>query len=194
MGSLTWRTEYLSLNILFYIVRDIATEEVLCPMSTPTTISRRNVMLYDHNLYRSRVAQGYPVHVGRKEQPVGSNIYKVRWSCDLEKLAYLAVKDCSTRKVDVPNYGQNYELVSLFSFEALNDYTVENPYSAALNKWVAPMAYKTFNNAEVTFVGDNDLRPFANISDEFTHGRSRLERVFSDLVFAICAREFKMLL
>ncbi|EPB71833.1 SCP-like protein [Ancylostoma ceylanicum] len=134
-------------------------EDQLCPLEKATSIVRRNLMLYDHNLYRSRIAQGLAIHSGSTPLPRGSNFHKVEWSCELEELASVAVRGCPTKRTPNDTYGQNYEF-----FETEDTFDLENPYPLALERWVSPIMSRHFGNDAVTFNRDRDLQSFANTS------------------------------
>ncbi|KHJ90711.1 SCP-like protein, partial [Oesophagostomum dentatum] len=146
-----------STNMLLNILVS-STKDTVCPFQNPTPALQRSSMIYDHNLYRSRVAQGLAIHSGGRKLPRGSNIYKVEWNCRLEKLASDAVNDCLTKKMDNSIYGQNYEFI-----ETADDYDLTNPYPLAMERWIAPALKKNFKDGAVTFRGDGDLQALANI-------------------------------
>ncbi|KHJ85860.1 SCP-like protein, partial [Oesophagostomum dentatum] len=125
-----------------------STKDTVCPFQNPTPALQRSSMIYDHNLYRSRVAQGLAIHNGGRKLPRGSNIYKVEWNCRLEKLASDAVNDCLTKKMDSSVYAQNYQFI-----ETADDYDLTNPYPLAMERWIAPVLKKKFEDGAVTFKG-----------------------------------------
>ncbi|KHJ86862.1 SCP-like protein [Oesophagostomum dentatum] len=158
MSSAALFKKLIHIIFLFQVAGSAATRHSPCDVENPTSNVRKSLMLYDHNLYRSRIAQGIAIHSGGNKLPRGSNIYKVEWSCHLEKLASEAVKDCLTQKPDSGFYGQNYEFI-----ETADEYDLSNPYPLALERWIAPMLDKNFGNDVVTFTGDSDVQAFANM-------------------------------
>ncbi|EYC29615.1 hypothetical protein Y032_0006g3072 [Ancylostoma ceylanicum] len=144
--------------LLFFFLPMCLAEDQLCPLEKATSIVRRNLMLYDHNLYRSRIAQGLAIHSGSTPLPRGSNFHKVEWSCELEELASVAVRGCPTKRTPNDTYGQNYEF-----FETEDTFDLENPYPLALERWVSPIMSRHFGNDAVTFNRDRDLQSFANM-------------------------------
>ncbi|KIH59579.1 hypothetical protein ANCDUO_10182, partial [Ancylostoma duodenale] len=105
-------------------------KEDLCPVENPVSNARRNLMVYDHNVYRLRIAQGVAINNRSYPLPRGSNIYNVvsgyfcqhplsndillektfkEWSCYLEILASFAVRDCPTKMMANSLYALNYE-------------------------------------------------------------------------------------
>lgn len=52
-------------------------KEDLCPVENPISNARRNLMVYDHNIYRLKIAQGVAINNRSFPLPRGSNLYNV---------------------------------------------------------------------------------------------------------------------
>ncbi|EYC09212.1 hypothetical protein Y032_0061g3212 [Ancylostoma ceylanicum] len=150
-------TEIFWIVFVLNVLRVSLAKEDLCPAENPVSYARRNLMVYDHNIYRLRIAQGVAINNRSNPLPRGSNIYSVEWSCYLEILASLAVRDCPNKMAANSLYALNYEHI-----ESTDDYYLDNPYHLALKKWVYAVRDNSFSS-NATFEGGGELLPFTNM-------------------------------
>ncbi|KAJ1362894.1 hypothetical protein KIN20_022612 [Parelaphostrongylus tenuis] len=93
----------LWLLITHYVL--IIADAAMCP-NNENTDEMRNTYLKYHNDARSRLAKGQESDMGRKLGPA-KNIYKLSWSCELEKIAKELAKGCGYDFSRYKSYGQN---------------------------------------------------------------------------------------
>ncbi|KAJ1366138.1 hypothetical protein KIN20_026735, partial [Parelaphostrongylus tenuis] len=79
----------------------------MCP-DRDNTDEMRNLYLKYHNDARSRLAKGKEHDLNRQLGPA-KNIYKLSWSCELEKIAKELAQGCGYDFTRHRSYGQNRE-------------------------------------------------------------------------------------
>ncbi|KAK6027791.1 hypothetical protein OSTOST_06177 [Ostertagia ostertagi] len=78
----------------------------LCAGSELTEELRSDAILL-HNLDRASITVGDNRGPDGTVYPTAENMYSLKWSCGLERLARMAVRDCPNRKPTNPLYAGN---------------------------------------------------------------------------------------
>ncbi|RCN41941.1 SCP-like protein, partial [Ancylostoma caninum] len=124
------------------------------------TDGQRNFLTKQHNDIRRQIAQGTASnHNGRL--PAGKNMYKLKYSCELEQAAIDATGNaCSASLAEPQKYGQNIQVFSLPSVIASpkNDLLEE-----AVKQWSMPAVYYGLRDPDNKFT-DPRLYEFANLA------------------------------
>ncbi|VDO69331.1 unnamed protein product [Heligmosomoides polygyrus] len=137
----------------------VAADDVhLCAVDNPVSEARRSLIVYDHNVLRSRIAQAFSISPYGSQLPQASNIYRVAWNCELEHLAWNSVKSCSHQAVKHHLYAHNYEVI-----ETNDMHEPDKLYTLAMEKWITSVKEANLTSDAIYFDGDEKLRPFANV-------------------------------
>ncbi|KAJ1354123.1 hypothetical protein KIN20_010948 [Parelaphostrongylus tenuis] len=120
----------------------------------------RNLYLKYHNDARSRLAKGKERDLNRRLGPA-KNIYKLSWSCELEKIAKELAQGCGYDFTRHRSYGQNRE--TFYGSYGVKTFNVKKHIKEALDKW-----WKKVKNSYVR--QDNKYDPslfeFSNVSSK----------------------------
>ncbi|CAJ0601183.1 unnamed protein product [Cylicocyclus nassatus] len=134
--------------------------ENFCPVENPMSFQQKRHILRDHNFYRSHIAQGVGIHPEPNKLPGGSNIYRLKWNCRLERLASAAVRGCLPEPTANQLYGQNYAFL-----KDLSSAGFESLFDTARDTWISSWCIDStvINNNAVVFNGKAQAQSFANI-------------------------------
>ncbi|EYC32516.1 hypothetical protein Y032_0003g1624 [Ancylostoma ceylanicum] len=131
-----------------------------CPGQDLTNDERR-LLTRQHNVIRRQIAQGIANNYNGGKLPAGKNIYRMRYSCDLEQAAIDATgAACSASLADPQKYGQNIQAYTTPSVLALpkNDLLQD-----AVKQWYLPVIYYGLRDPDNKFT-DQRLYTFANLA------------------------------
>ncbi|KAJ1357357.1 hypothetical protein KIN20_015491 [Parelaphostrongylus tenuis] len=103
----------------------------MCP-DRDNTDEMRELYLKYHNDARSRLAKGKERDLNRQLGPA-KNIYKLSWSCELEKIAKELAQGCGYDFTRYRSYGQNRE--TFFGSYGVSTFDVKKHIKQALDKW-----------------------------------------------------------
>ncbi|KAJ1360486.1 hypothetical protein KIN20_019475 [Parelaphostrongylus tenuis] len=115
---------WLLITTYVFVVLDAA----MCP-DRDNTDEMRNLYLKYHNDARSRLAKGKERGLNRRLGPA-KNIYKLSWSCELEKIAKELAQGCGNGFTRHLSYGQNRQTFIVYG--AIN---VKELIKQALDNW-----------------------------------------------------------
>uniref|UniRef100_A0A0K0DFD7 SCP domain-containing protein n=1 Tax=Angiostrongylus cantonensis TaxID=6313 RepID=A0A0K0DFD7_ANGCA len=109
----------------------VAVDAAMCP-NGDNTDEMRNIYLKYHNNARSRLAKGKENDLSRRLGPA-KNIYKLSWSCELEKIAKELAQGCGYDFTRYRSYGQNRE--TFYGAYGVRTFDVKKHIKEALDKW-----------------------------------------------------------
>ncbi|KIH59851.1 SCP-like protein [Ancylostoma duodenale] len=141
---------------------------VICSAKCPgnsLTEPQRKLLTKLHNDIRRQIAQGMANNYNGGKLPAGKNIYKLKYSCDLEKAAADATgAACSASLANPQKYGQN---IQLGFFRYVVPSVIASPKNdlleAAVKQWYLPAVYYGLRDPNNKFT-DPRLYNFVNYS------------------------------
>ncbi|KAK6018863.1 SCP-like protein, partial [Ostertagia ostertagi] len=155
----------------------------LCPGSTLTEELRTHV-LGAHNLYRYFVNDGYNIGPDDTEYPTAKNMYAMRWSCGLERLAREAVEGCPSQKPNNSLYASN--ILYGTKQRGYKQPEIDNLLQLSFNDFATARSKYQWGNMVLNFQGPEPLRSLANIYRAVTLSVGCSQQTCNDKATAVC--------
>nr|AAO63577.1 secreted protein 5 precursor [Ancylostoma caninum] len=149
-----------NLLLLLFLSLPGAILSTTCP-GNDLTDAERTLLTRVHNSIRREIAQGVANNYHGGKLPAGKNIYRMRYSCELEQAAIDASQTfCSASLEEPQKYGQNIQAYVTPSIIARpkNDLLED-----AVKQWYLPVIYYGQRDAANKFT-DPRLYTFANLA------------------------------